>query len=65
MFVALATQLVLRLLGAAIGLSVGDRTLGDGYAVWSVLVQLFALGLGAGFAAYLENPANPLDGEIV
>lgn len=50
-FVALALQTVLLLLGLALGLSVGDEMLGGGYALWAVLVQLGSLAVGAALAA--------------
>jgi len=54
-FVALALQTLLLLLGLAFGLSVGDEAIGGGYALWAVIVQLFCLFVGAALAAALSH----------
>ncbi len=53
-FLALAAQAVLQLLGLAIAQSSGDGVPGNGYGVWSVIVQLVAIAFGAAVAASMS-----------
>ncbi len=50
-FVALALQTLLLLLGLALGLSVGDGEVGGGFALWAILVQLASIAVGSALAA--------------
>ena len=61
-FVALALQTVLLLLGIALGVSVGDSAIGGGYALWAVIVQLGSIAVGAALAASLSHSAHRLGG---
>jgi hypothetical protein len=63
-FVALATFVVLRYLGAALGVSTGDGVLDTGYAVWSVIAQILSIGLGAVVAGRLIGASRGLDGAL-
>jgi hypothetical protein len=63
-FVALAIQTLLLLLGVAFGVSVGDEALGSGYAVWAVLVQLCSIAIGAALAAALSHTDNRTGGSM-
>ena len=54
-FLALAVQTVMLLLGAAVTSSVGDGVPEGGYAFWALLVQLAAIGAGAAIAAALSH----------
>ncbi len=63
-FLALAIQTVLLLLGVALGLSFGDRTVGSGFAWWAFLVELFSLGIGALVAARVSDAGSQLAGMI-
>lgn len=45
-FVAFAVYFLLNLLGAAVGLSVGDKELGAGEAIWAIIVMLLSLFIG-------------------
>lgn len=54
-FLALASQAVLLLLGLAIAQSSGDQVPGNGFAVWSVIVQLAAIAFGAVIAASMSH----------
>lgn len=55
-FVAIATQLILSALGAAIGLSVGASALGVG--IWAVISLLIALFIGSWVTAAGCSPMN-------
>jgi hypothetical protein len=61
-FIALALQILLSLLGLAFGLSVGDRAVGGGYAFWAVLVQLVSIGVGAALAARIAHATRTYGG---
>jgi len=61
-FIALALQTLLLLLGLAFGLSVGDETVGGGYALWAVIVQLVCLAIGAAVAAALSHAHGRMSG---
>lgn len=63
-FLALALFIVLRYMGAAFGVSTGDGVLEDGFAFWSVMSQMLALGLGALLAGYAVGLRRPLDGML-
>lgn len=63
-FVALALQTLLLLMGLALGLSVGDRTVSGGYTLWAVLVQLGALAVGAALAARVARADTRLGGMV-
>lgn len=63
-FTALALFVVLRYFGAALGVSTGDGRLETGFAVWSVLVELLAIGAGAVLAGYLVPSVRVLDGAL-
>ncbi len=54
-FLALATQALLLLFGLAIAQSSGDGVPGNGYAVWSVIVQLAAIAFGAAVASAMSD----------
>jgi hypothetical protein len=61
---ALAIQVLLLLLGLALALSVGDRAIAGGYALWSVLVEMFALAVGSALAAHVAHPGRELGGIV-
>lgn len=61
-FVALALQTLLLLLGLALGRSVGDEAVGGGYAVWAIVVQLCALVVGAALAAATSHASTRMGG---
>ena len=61
---ALAVLVVLRYLGEAVGVSVGDHVLEDGFGVWLVLAQVAALGIGGTLAGYLVKSNRVLDGGL-
>ncbi|MCC6557438.1 MAG: hypothetical protein IT372_31190 [Polyangiaceae bacterium] len=63
-FLALALYVLLRFFGAALGVSTGNRVLETGFAVWSVIVQLVAIGSGAALAGYLISPSRAVDGVL-
>jgi hypothetical protein len=63
-FIALALQTLLLLFGLAVGLSVGDKAVAGGYALWAVIVQLLAIAVGAALAGRLSH-ANHRMGGIV
>lgn len=63
--VAIALQIVLRWLGIAFAMSWGDDEPEGGYALWSILVQLGSLFVGAAFAAYLARAPTATDGALV
>lgn len=63
--VAMAIRFFLSLLGAAVGLTVGNEVLGGGYAVYAVLVQLLALAMGAATAAMLAHVDSATQGAWV
>jgi hypothetical protein len=63
-FVALALQTALLLLGLAFGLSVGDERIGGGYALWAIIVQLASFALGAALAARIAHAGNQLGGIV-
>jgi hypothetical protein len=63
-FVALALQTVLLLLGLAFGLSVGDQAVGGGYALWAVLVQLASIAVGAALAAAVTHAERGKGGMV-
>jgi hypothetical protein len=63
--VALAAQILLLWLGAAVVLSVGDKRPAGGFAVWVVLVQLGSLFLGAGFAAFVAKVLTRASGAAI
>ena len=63
LFVAIATQLVLSALGAAIGLTVGASgtdagAIGIGVGIWTIISLLIALFLGSWVAAAGAGPMN-------
>ena len=60
--VALAIQVLLLLLGLAIAMSVGDRMVAGGYAFWTVIVEMLALGIGSALAAHITHPGRELGG---
>ena len=64
-FVALAAFVLLRYLGAGLGVSTGDRVLEEGFAIWSVIAQILCVGAGAFVAGYLLRSSRPTDGSIV
>ena len=45
-FAAFVIYFILNLLGAAVGLTVGDKELGAGEAIWAIIVMLLALFIG-------------------
>jgi ABC-type transport system involved in multi-copper enzyme maturation permease subunit len=59
-FVAIATQLILGALGAAVGLSIGgtDEAVGVGIGIWSIISLLLALFIGSWVAAAGSVPMN-------
>jgi ABC-type transport system involved in multi-copper enzyme maturation permease subunit len=59
-FVAIATQLILGALGAAIGLSIGGSgdAVGVGIGIWSIISLLLALFIGSWVAAAGSVPMN-------
>jgi ABC-type transport system involved in multi-copper enzyme maturation permease subunit len=59
-FVAIATQLILGALGAAIGLSIGGtgEAIGVGIGIWSIISLLLALFIGSWVAAAGSAPMN-------
>jgi hypothetical protein len=61
-FIALALQTVLILLGLAFGLSTGDREVAGGFAFWAVLVQLFSIAVGAALAARISHGNDRMGG---
>lgn len=63
-FLALALQTVLLLLGIAVGVSVGDRGVGNGYAVWAVIVQLVSIGVGAAVAGAVNRREDRASGMV-
>ena len=63
-FIALALQTLLLLFGLALGLSVGDRAVGGGFALWAVIVQLFAIAVGAALAARLSHAHYRMGGMV-
>lgn len=63
-FVALSLQTLLLLLGLALGLSVGDRTVSGGYTLWAVIVQLGSLAIGAALAARASRVSTQLAGMV-
>lgn len=63
-FVALALQTVLLLLGLAFGLSVGDRAVGGGYAMWAILVQLSSIAVGSALAAAVTHAERGKGGMV-
>ncbi len=54
-FIALAMQILLLLLGIAIGLSVGDEDVAGGFALWAIIVQLASIAVGSALAASLSH----------
>jgi cellobiose-specific phosphotransferase system component IIC len=63
-FLALATFVVLRYFGAALGVSTGNGVLETGFAVWSVIVQIVSVAVGAALAGYLTGSRQARDGAI-
>jgi hypothetical protein len=67
-FLALATILLLSLLGSAIGLSisgnVSDQSLTVGAVVWAILVTAGALFLGGFIASQLTTGENKIEGAL-
>lgn len=61
-FIALALQTVLLLLGVALARSVGDEAIGGGFALWAVIVQLACLAVGAAIAAALSHVHDRMSG---
>jgi hypothetical protein len=65
---ALATYVLLTLLGAALGLSindrVSDRTMSVGAVVWAILVTAIALFLGGFFASLFTTGENKFEGVV-
>ena len=61
---ALALLVVLRYAGEAIGVTVGDRVLEDGFGLWLVLAQVAALGVGGTLAGYLLKTNRVIDGGL-
>ncbi|MBW4534705.1 MAG: hypothetical protein KME09_12295 [Pleurocapsa minor HA4230-MV1] len=57
-FVAIATQLILSALGAAIGLTVGETGGAVGIGIWSIVSLLLALFIGSWVAAAGSAPMN-------
>jgi hypothetical protein len=62
---ALATGIVLHLLGAALGLSMGNGVLEGGFAAWWVILQVVVVALGATLATWLARPEGRLGGIAV
>lgn len=52
-FIALALQVLLSLLGLAFAL--GDERIGSGYEAWATLVQLASIAVGAALAARISH----------
>jgi hypothetical protein len=63
--VTLALQTLLLSFGIAVGLSVGDETLGGGFQTWSTVVQLVSLGIGAALASRITQQTDSWSGTIV
>jgi FtsH-binding integral membrane protein len=63
-FIALALQILLLLLGLAFGLSVGDRTVEGGFAAWAVIVQLASIAVGAALAARISHADDRMGGAV-
>jgi hypothetical protein len=61
-FVALALQTILVLLGLAVGLSVGDGMIAGGFALWAVIVQLCSIAVGAALAAATSHAGSRMGG---
>lgn len=61
-FVALALQTVLLLLGLALGRSVGDEAVGGGFALWAIIVQLCSIAVGAALAASTSHADTRMGG---
>lgn len=61
-FIALAIQILLLLLGIAIGLSVGDEDVGGGFALWAIIVQLASIAVGSALAASLSHSETRMGG---
>jgi hypothetical protein len=64
-FVGLAIETLLLLLGAAIGTSVGDRVLGGAFGIWAVIVTMLGLAIGGAVAAYAAKLTRPREGAII
>lgn len=62
-FLALALQSLLLLLGVAFASSVGDRVPENGYSVWAVLVQLLSFAVGGAVAASLARATSASYGD--
>ncbi|WP_036484621.1 hypothetical protein [Myxosarcina sp. GI1] len=56
--VAIATQLILSALGAAVGLTIGGNGVGVGVGIWSVISLLIALFVGGWVTASTCGPMN-------
>jgi hypothetical protein len=63
-FVGLAVETLLLLFGAAIGTSVGDKVLGGGFGVWTVIVTMLGLALGGAVAAFVGGINRAREGAI-
>lgn len=63
-FVALALLIVLRLFGAALGTTSGDRVLSGGFATWSVIAEIVCFGLGGALAGRLLASDRLADGAL-
>lgn len=63
-FIALALFILLRYLGAGLGVSTGDHLLEEGFAVWSVIAQILCVGVGALVAGYLVRSSLASDGAL-
>jgi hypothetical protein len=63
-FVALALQVLLLMLGLAFGVSVGDRRIDTGFAWWSFLVTIVSLVVGGAVTARLSRTYSTLGGMV-
>ncbi|MBI4508382.1 MAG: hypothetical protein HY698_02020 [Deltaproteobacteria bacterium] len=64
-FLALALDALLLLLGAALALSTGDEELGTGFAIWMVISQVVSFTVGGVVAGYLSGATRNVDGALV
>jgi len=63
-FITLALQSLLLMFGLALGLSVGDKMIAGGYALWAVIVQLVAITVGAALAARISHAHHRRGGMV-
>lgn len=61
-FIALALQILLSLLG--LGFALRDAELGGGYQAWALIVQLLSVAAGAALAARLSHPGSRWGGIV-